>query len=129
MKLIITLSGKSERFTESGYPKKQLVRVLGKPVLEHVVEMYTSICSLRDMHFILKDGDIETHKLLMDTYGRVNICHVEPHSRGPCYSVLQCDFDWMEDEEIIVKKKFRIPTTYSMNMLPAAYTTSSVMQI
>ena len=102
MKLIVTLSGKSERFTESGYPEKQLVRVLGKSVLEHVVEMYTSICPLRDMYFILKDGDIETHKLLTDIYGRVNIRHVEPHSRGPCYSVLQCDFDWMEDEEIIV---------------------------
>lgn len=102
MKLIITVSGNSNRFTEQGYPEKQLVPVLGKPVIEHVVEMYTPICPLKDMHFILKDGDTETYRLLVDAYGEVNIHHVEPHSKGPCHSILQCDLDFKKDEEIIV---------------------------
>ena len=102
MKIIITLSGHSKRFTDEGYPENQLVNILGKRVIEHVVNMFSSLYDISDYHFILKNDDNESADLLQKIYQSPNIHYIPSHAKGPCHSILECDFHFQENEEIIV---------------------------
>lgn len=90
--IIIPMSGYGERFRVAGYSKpKPLIKVEGKPIIQHVVEMFPGetnflfICNeehLNHPEFELK----ETLKSICPT-GKVFA--IKPHKLGPVHAVLQ----------------------------------------
>ena len=54
MNVVITLAGHSRRFTEAGYKTpKFLIEIDGRPMIEHVVEMYSA--SHDKFYFVLNN--------------------------------------------------------------------------
>ena len=101
MKLIITLSGKSKRFTESGYPEKPFIKVLGKYVIEHVRDMYHSVPN-NDIFFIVRSDDWRAQEMLPELFPHSHVKWVHPNDDGPVFSILEASLPIDENEEVIV---------------------------
>ena len=89
MKVIISMSGMSSRFTNAGYTvPKFMIEVDGKTVLQHIVELYP-IDS--DFLFIINDDHAKDEELCnyLDNLevDKLSICSVPVHKKGPVYSV------------------------------------------
>jgi len=90
--IVIPMSGFGERFRRAGYDvPKPLIPVDGKPIIQHVVEMFpgatdiTFICN-RDH---LADPGYEMRDLLLGIAPTAKIVAVEPHRLGPVHAVMQ----------------------------------------
>jgi len=92
MQIIIPMSGFGERFRKAGYNvPKPLIKVDGKPIIQHVVEMFpgetdiTFICN-RDH---LNNSEYRMQDTLKEIAPEGRIIAIDPHKLGPVYAVLQ----------------------------------------
>ena len=104
MKVIISMSGMSSRFTAAGYTvPKFMIEVDGKTVIEHIVDLYP-IDS--DFIFIINDEHAKDEELceFLDNLDidKLSICSVPTHKKGPVYSVDQYQHHIEDDEQVII---------------------------
>ena len=104
MKVIISMSGMSSRFTNAGYTvPKFMIEVDGKTVLQHIVELYP-IDS--DFLFIINDDHAKDEELCnyLDNLevDKLSICSVPVHKKGPVYSVQYFEHHIEDDEKVII---------------------------
>ena len=104
VQIIIPMSGLGKRFKESGYiDPKPLIRVDGKPIIEHVVNLFPGE---KDVKFICNDMHLKETKMrdiLQDfcPYGKIYEVPVEDR-QGPVHAV-SLIFDEIDDnKEVIV---------------------------
>jgi len=92
MQIVIPMSGFGERFRAVGYTvPKPLIRVEGKPIIQHVVEMFSAE---DDFIFICNIEHLKEEKILMrETLELVapkgKVVSIDPHKLGPVHAVLQ----------------------------------------
>lgn len=92
MQIIIPMSGFGERFRRAGYEvPKPLIRVDGKPVIAHVVDMFPGET---DFLFICNADHLTAPQYRMEEVLRTHcptgrIVAVTPHKLGPVHAVLQ----------------------------------------
>ena len=103
MKLIIPMSGLGQRFVDAGYSEpKPLILVRGKPIIQHVVEMFAPIVS--EVHFICNEEHLEKTNMRAVLQGLPynSVIHsVEKHKLGPVFAVSQI-FNTIDDEEEVI---------------------------
>ncbi len=103
MQIIIPLSGVGQRFLNAGYKDiKPLIKVDGKPMIEHVVNLFPKE---KNITFICNKEHLKTTNL-KETLQRIaptaKIIAIEPHKKGPVYTVSKI-FDIINpNEEAIV---------------------------
>ena len=92
MQIIIPMSGFGERFRRVGYDlPKPLIEVNGKPIIQHVVEMFPGET---DFFFIcnkdhLKTSSYKMRHILEEVAPEGKIIGIDPHKLGPVHAVLQ----------------------------------------
>ena len=92
MQIIIPMSGFGERFRKAGYAvPKPLIPVDGKPIIQHVVEMFPGEA---DFLFICSQEHLDEPAYRMaETLRRIapngRIFGIPPHKKGPISAVLQ----------------------------------------
>ena len=92
MQIVIPMSGFGERFRKAGYDvPKPLIKVDGKPIIQHVVEMFPGE---NDIVFICnKDHLQESEYGMRETLDSIvpsgRIISIDPHKLGPVHAVLQ----------------------------------------
>ncbi len=102
MKIIIPMSGVGARFVAAGYKDfKPLIKVHGKPIIEHVVNLFPGE---NDFIFIcttsaLKDGKLEAD--LKRIKPSAKILEIAEHKLGPVYAVSKA-FDLIADDEPVI---------------------------
>ncbi len=92
MQVIIPMSGFGERFRNAGYTiPKPLIPVEGKPIIQHVVEMFSAdddfifICN--EDH--LNESSYRMREILESICPSGIIVSILPHKLGPVYAVMQ----------------------------------------
>lgn len=104
MKILLTLSGNSERFISKGYPIKQLIKIDEKCILEYVLEMFKD-CENKDFIFLTKKEDILKYDLkskILNLNPEANIYSIDQNNLGPVYSISNIFDKIPDDEEVIV---------------------------
>jgi len=103
MKVVIPMSGMSTRFSFAGYKiPKYLIEVDGKPVIEHIVNLYPKDTKFA---FILNE---EHHKstniigVLQLITKTPLIVVIPPHKKGPVYSVFEENWLIDDEEQVII---------------------------
>lgn len=92
MQIIIPMSGFGERFRKAGYAiPKPLIEIDGKPIVQHVVEMFPGEA---DVMFIcnrehLNDSEFNMYEILKKISPTSNIIGIDPHKLGPVHTVLK----------------------------------------
>ena len=92
MQVIIPMSGFGERFRDAGYTiPKPLIEVEGKPIIQHVVEMFSNE---DDLIFIcnedhLLNPEYRMKEILQNIIPSSRIVSIKPHKLGPVYAVMQ----------------------------------------
>ncbi len=92
MQIIIPMSGFGERFRAAGYViPKSLIEVDGKPIIQHVVEMFPGE---KEVFFICNENHLIKPEFKMeDTLNAVcpsgTVLGISEHKLGPVYAVLQ----------------------------------------
>lgn len=104
MKLIITLSGQSNRFVAAGYEEKPFIDLFGKSIIEHVVSMFSSDIPQEDIIFICRNNSELSRSKLPKTFPKCKIVYIEPNKDGPVVSILSANLenDIDKEEEVIV---------------------------
>jgi len=105
MKIIITLSGNSERFTSKGYPIKPLINVNEKLILDYVLDMFPlNQIDEKDLIFLLKNEDISQYSIEKEILKRrkSKILTIEKNNLGPVFSISNIFSSIPDDEEIII---------------------------
>ena len=105
MQIVIPMSGTGERFRKAGYTiPKFLVKVEGKPIIEHVIDMFSEesrfifICN--NAH--LDDSSLDLENRLKSKCPHSKVIGIDPHKLGPVHAVLQAA-DYIDfDEPVIV---------------------------
>lgn len=92
MQIIVPMSGIGERFKQAGYTlPKPLIKVEGKPIIEHVVDMFpeesdfTFICN--NDH--LNNSKLGLKKLLKKKSPSSKVLGIDSHRLGPVHAILQ----------------------------------------
>ncbi len=102
MQVIIPLSGTGQRFTDAGYTDiKPLIRVMGKPVIEHVVSLFPGETKIT---FICRQEHLDTTPLreeLRRIAPSAKLIAIAGHKLGPVYSVAQIA-DTLDDTEPVL---------------------------
>jgi len=86
------MSGFGERFRKAGYTiPKPLIEIDGKPIIQHVVEMFSNE---KDIMFIcnrdhLNNSEYLMHEILEGIAPEGKIVAIDPHKLGPVHAVLQ----------------------------------------
>ena len=104
MKVIISMSGISHRFTIAGYNvPKYLIDVDGKKVIEHIVDLYPVDS---DFVFIINDDCAKNphipaylESLNID---KLTLCSVPVHKKGPVFSISEFEHHIEDDEQVII---------------------------
>jgi len=104
MKVIIPMSGVGARFREAGYEDiKPLIKVGNKPIIEYVVEMFSSD---DDFVFICNSDHLKKIPELSETLKKIapngKIIPIEPHKKGPVHALLESFIYLDDDEEVII---------------------------
>lgn len=97
------MSGVGQRFIDAGYKDpKPLIVIEGKPIIQHVVELFTGET---DFIFICNRVHLETTEM-KTVLARIapagKIITIEPHKLGPVYAVSKIEELIEDDEEVIV---------------------------
>ncbi len=103
MQIIIPMSGVGQRFIDAGYrDPKPLIPVDGKPIIEHVVNMYPG----EDRVLFICNQEHLTHTRLAFELKRIKslatVVPIAPHKLGPVYAVRQAFDHILDDEPCIV---------------------------
>lgn len=103
MTIIIPMSGRGQRFIDKGYKApKPLIIIEGKPIIEHVVDMF----SKDDRFIFICANDHLQNTEMRETLKRIvphgEIIGIEPHKLGPIHAVRQVYDLISDDEEVIV---------------------------
>ena len=105
MKIIIPMSGFGERFRRVGYDvPKPLIVVDGKPIIQHVVEMF----SPEDEFFFICSNDhlnnsfFNMAKILNEICPNGQIIGIDSHKLGPVFAVLRAENLFGTDEPVVV---------------------------
>ena len=103
MKIIIPMAGDSKRFKEAGYSiPKPFMMIDGKSMIERVCSMFSSsdefifVCNkehLRNKDYV---------GILEGAASRQQVIAIDPHNRGPIYSVLQAGRSIKDKQEPII---------------------------
>jgi bifunctional N-acetylglucosamine-1-phosphate-uridyltransferase/glucosamine-1-phosphate-acetyltransferase GlmU-like protein len=103
MKIILTLSGNSERFTSRGYPIKSLITIDNKKIINYVLDMFPNVED-KDFLFIVKKEDINQYNIQNEILNikKSNVFKIEKNNFGPVYSISNIFDNIPDDEEIIV---------------------------
>ncbi|MEM7381381.1 MAG: NTP transferase domain-containing protein [Bacteroidota bacterium] len=103
MKIIIPMSGMGNRFLQAGYTTpKPLIEIDGKPIIEHVVEMFPKeedfifICNSKHLN------ETSMRSILQRIAPKGTILEIPPHKMGPVYAVLFAQDLIGDEEEVIV---------------------------
>lgn len=103
IQLIIPMSGIGKRFVDAGYSDpKPLIEVDGKPIIQHVVELFPG---LTDITFICNDfhlGSTNMESILKDLYPNSKVISVPKGMKGPVDAVAQIFEHIDDDKEVIV---------------------------
>lgn len=103
MKIVITLSGNSERFTSKGYPIKALIKIEGKKILDYVLDMFPTVED-KDFIFIVRKDDLSANAIeraILES--KVSkIVAIDKNTLGPVYSISNAFDNIPDDEEVIV---------------------------
>ena len=105
MQIIIPMSGFGERFRKAGYTvPKPLIPVDGKPIIQHVVEMFPGEA---DFLFICSQEHLDEPAYRMaETLRRIapggRIFGIPPHKKGPISAVLQARALVKRDQPVFV---------------------------
>jgi NDP-sugar pyrophosphorylase family protein len=98
MKVIVPMSGMSSRFSAVGYQiPKYLIEVDGKPVIEHIVNLYPKDTKFA---FILNEEHHKNTNIVdvLQSITKIPLIVVIPsHKKGPVYSV--SEENWLIDDE------------------------------
>lgn len=96
MKLIITMSGSSKRFTDIGLPHKLFVDVGGKPLIERLLSIYSNVAD-EDI-FVIKQKDMD----LRGYCDSMNVVEINPNVDGPVVSILDADLAIDDTEPVVI---------------------------
>ena len=103
MKIIVPMSGLGSRFIKAGYAlPKPLIRVDGKPIIEHVTDMFP--CE-EDVLFICNRDHIENtnmEEVLKKLKPKGKIVAIDSHKKGPVFAVGQVFGEIKDDESVMV---------------------------
>jgi NDP-sugar pyrophosphorylase family protein len=103
--IVIPMSGLGERFRRAGHRiPKPLIEVEGKPIIQHVVEMFPGA---RDFVFVcnrdhLADPAFGMGEILRAAVPSARIIPIAPHRLGPVHAVLQAAGPLDPDRPVIV---------------------------
>lgn len=92
MQLIIPMSGVGQRFKDQGYKlPKPLIPISGRPMIQHVVEMFPGV---EDLLFIVNkdhylDSSLNLEMRLLEIAPRAEIVAIEAHKLGPSWAIQQ----------------------------------------
>ena len=96
------MSGMSNRFLEEGYDvPKFLIKIHGKYVIEHVINLYPNNCKFS---VIINDHHSKTTniiEILENLNLNLSVYIIEKHKLGPAYAISKI-FDKIEDNENVV---------------------------
>jgi len=102
MKILIPMSGMSNRFSNVGYDiPKYLIEVNGKKIIEHIVDLYPKES---EFVFILNDIHEDLHsvkKLLESLVDNKEIIIIPSHKKGPVHTISYA-YDFIDDDESVV---------------------------
>jgi NDP-sugar pyrophosphorylase family protein len=90
MQLVIPMSGSGKRFQEKGYRlPKPLIPISGKPIVQHVIEMYPGV---EDILFIVnrkhfEDPELQLEKELRKFAPEAQIAVIDSHNLGPAWAI------------------------------------------
>lgn len=102
MKVVIPMSGSGQRFADAGYKDvKPLIKVDGIPIIQHVTSLFPN----SEFIFICSSVHLEQtpmRSILESIAPGSKIVAIEPHKKGPVYTVLEASADIPDDEAIIV---------------------------
>ena len=102
MKVIISMSGLSSRFSDVGYTiPKFMIDIDGKKVIEHIINLYPKDS---DFLFIINDKhaeDTDIVNLLENSVNKKNILVIPRHKKGPVFSIQNFE-NYINDEEQVV---------------------------
>jgi len=105
MQIIIPMSGFGERFRSAGYTvPKPLIEVEGKPIIQHVVEMFSDE---DDFIFICNEDHLNEPAYNMTSILKIispngKIVSIPSHKLGPVYAVMQAIDSIELDQQTIV---------------------------
>lgn len=102
MQIIIPMAGKGQRFLDAGYTEpKPLIKVDGKPMIEHVVDLFRRGKDQSKFIFIYNEDHSENSGLedfLRNLKVKKIMAKIKSHKLGPVYSVLEA-FQYISEEE------------------------------
>lgn len=103
MQIVIPMSGKGQRFVDAGYKDpKPLIEVDGKPIIEHVVNLFPNEKSF----LFICNSDHLKNTNMREVLNRIapegRIFEIPPHKKGPVYAVSQIADEIKDDQEVIV---------------------------
>jgi len=101
--LIIPMSGVGKRFLDAGYDQpKPLIEVDGKPMIEHVLELFPNI---KDVIFICNQNHLKTtniSKVLLGICPFAKILEVPDNlKKGPVFATSKI-FNYIDDNKEII---------------------------
>ncbi len=103
MQLVIPMSGRGDRFLRAGYRMpKPLIPVDGKPMIEHVVNLFPGI---EDVVFICNEDHLAETNLravLQALRPAARIVGIASHKLGPVHATLQAEAVITDEDEVIV---------------------------
>jgi len=105
VQVLIPMSGFGERFRRVGYElPKPLIKVEGKPIVSHVVDLFDSSC---DFVFVVNQEHLENPNYgladtLRDIAPRCKIVPIPPHRLGPVHACLAAADILEPNQEVFV---------------------------
>jgi NDP-sugar pyrophosphorylase family protein len=106
MQIVIPMSGVGKRFVDAGYTiPKYMLLANSKPIIQHVIELFTNDSELQTYHFILNSTDASNESITSFLKSLVPTClihTIDHHSLGPVYAVSKIFDSLKDDEEVIV---------------------------
>ena len=128
MKVVITAAGHSRRFFEAEYAlPKFLLPLSGKPMIQHVIEMFDS----SDEFFVLFN---ESHQQefpelanqVSNMASKVQVKFIASHEKGPVETVLAANLNFGEDPFIVSYCDFFVSWNYQRFLMESADSAASL---
>jgi len=103
MKIIIPMAGTGDRFVRAGYKNpKPLIEVHGERIIEYILQMFDKE---DEIIFICNETHMKTTKIgsiLKTISPNCNILTIPDHKKGPIFTILSTDLDYIKDDEEVI---------------------------